>query len=118
MGLKLAHGLRHSAQQLATCGRPERRLGHGLAAQPSRRGDSRRAETRRVLCALKVRSPCAARARAVAVSRSTAAWWGLADGMVLPTTTGGAPGWRQAGGVEAGLTPQRRKPAAGTRGLR
>jgi hypothetical protein len=38
------------------------------------------------------------------VTRSTAARWGLASGKVLPASTGGAPGWRQAGGVEAGLT--------------
>jgi hypothetical protein len=29
---------------------------------------------------------------------------GLAGGKVLPTSTGGVPGWRGAGGVEAGLT--------------
>jgi hypothetical protein len=42
--------------------------------------------------------------RVGAVMRSTAARWGLAGGKVLPTSTGGAPRWHQAGGVEAGLT--------------
>jgi hypothetical protein len=42
--------------------------------------------------------------RAGAVTRSTVARWGLADGKVLPASTGGVSGWRQAGGVEAGLT--------------
>jgi hypothetical protein len=45
-GLKLAHGMRRSARGLATRGRPEGRLGHGLAAQPSQRGGSRRTKTR------------------------------------------------------------------------
>jgi hypothetical protein len=34
----------------------------------------------------------------------TAARWGLAGGKVLPASTGGVPGWRQAGGVEKRLT--------------
>jgi hypothetical protein len=34
-GLKPAHGLRRSARQLATRGRPKGRLDHGLVAQPS-----------------------------------------------------------------------------------
>jgi hypothetical protein len=45
-----------------------------------------------------------AHGRAGAVTRSTVARWGLADGKVLPASTGGVSGWRQAGGVEAGLT--------------
>jgi hypothetical protein len=39
-----------------------------------------------------------------AVTRSTAAQWGLASGKVLPVSTGGVPGWRRAGGAEVGLT--------------
>jgi hypothetical protein len=42
--------------------------------------------------------------RAGAVTRSTAARWGLAGAKVLPASTGGVPGWRRAGRVEAGLT--------------
>jgi hypothetical protein len=37
-GLKPAHGLRRSARRPTTRGHPEGRLGHGLAAQPSRGG--------------------------------------------------------------------------------
>jgi hypothetical protein len=51
-----------------------------------------------------VRSPHAAHAHADTVTRSTAAWWGLASGKVLPVSTGGVPGWQRAGGVEVGLT--------------
>jgi hypothetical protein len=103
-GLKSAHSLRHSSRRLATRGRPEGWLGHGLAAQPSRRGGLRHAETGRAPCALVVRSSRAAHACAGAVMRSTAARWGLNGGKVLSTSTGGVPGWRRAGGVEAGLT--------------
>jgi hypothetical protein len=50
--------------------------------------------------------PCGPRQRAqstLAVARSPAAWWGLADGKVLEASTGGLLGWRRAGGVEVGL---------------
>jgi hypothetical protein len=65
-----AHGLRRSARRPALRGR----LGHSLAAQPSRGGGPRRVET------------------------------GLAGVKVLPASTGGVPRWRRARRMEAGLT--------------
>jgi hypothetical protein len=73
----------------ATRGRPEGRLGHGLAARLNRGGSPRRAETG---------------ARVSTVTRSTAARWRLAGGKVLPVSTSEVPGWHRVGGVEAGLT--------------
>jgi hypothetical protein len=55
--------------------------------------------------------------RADAVTRSTAVWWGLADGEVLPLSTGGVLGWRRAGGVEAGLTVAVARRAGAQRGV-
>jgi hypothetical protein len=54
-------------------------------------------------CMLALRSLRLARACAGAVTRLTAARWGLASGKVLSMSTSGVPGWRRAGGVEAGL---------------
>jgi hypothetical protein len=79
-------------------------MGHGLVAQRRRGGGLRRAKTGHTLWALTVRSPCGACARAGAVTRSMVARWGLACSKVLSASTGGVPGWRWAGGVEAGLT--------------
>jgi hypothetical protein len=74
MGLKPAHGLRRSAQRLAMRGQSE--------GENDLRGPWQRARV------VPVR----------AVARSTAAWWRLAGGKVLPASTGGVPGWRRARG--------------------
>jgi hypothetical protein len=60
-------------------------------------------------CALTVRSPRAAHTRVGAVTRSTAARWGLASGKVSPASTGGVPGWRRARRAETGLTEEVRR---------
>jgi hypothetical protein len=103
-GLKPAYDLQRSARRPAMHGRPESRLGHGLAARPSRGGGLRRAKMGRAVRALAVRSLRVARARTGTVMRLTAVRWGLGGGKVLPASTGGVPGWRRVGGVEVGLT--------------
>jgi hypothetical protein len=43
--------------------------------------------------------------------------WGLAGGKVLPASTGGVPGWRRAGGVQAWLTLAVARRAGAERGV-
>jgi hypothetical protein len=61
--------------------RTVRRNIRGLAARPSGENGTRGLPQR---------------ARADAVTRSTAARWGLAGSKVLPASTGGVPRWRRA----------------------
>jgi hypothetical protein len=57
-GLKPAHGLRRSTRWPATRGRPEGRLGHGLAAQSRRQPATRRNGARAVRARGAVTSRC------------------------------------------------------------
>jgi hypothetical protein len=105
-GLKPAHGLRRAgengpqaaARHPTTCSRPDGRLGHGLVARPSRAEEAARDGRKRG--ARRARSRGGHR---VELTRAPARS-GLAGGKVLPASTGGVPGWRRAGEVEAGLT--------------
>jgi hypothetical protein len=71
------------------------RLGPAGRTAHAARGNARAPRTRSVVTAR-------------AVVRSTAAWWGLAGGKVLPASTGGVPGWRRARRSVAGRGGGRR----------
>jgi hypothetical protein len=123
--LKPAHGLQcmgengpwAATRRLATRGRLTSRLGPGLAARSSRRGGPRCEGMGRMPCLLTVRSLRLARACAGVVTRLTAVRWGLASGKVLSTSTSGVPGWRRAGGVQAGLPLAMAQRAGAERGV-
>jgi hypothetical protein len=95
---------RKSARDYSACpgGLPHTTGGKASWATAWRPGPAAEA-ARDALRALVVRSPRAARVCADAVTHLTVVQWGLAGGMVLSASTGGVPGWRRAGGVEAGL---------------
>jgi hypothetical protein len=83
----------------------DRQASGALAWRPGPTEEAARdAWERSAPCALTVRSLCTARGQAGAVTRSMVARWGLACSKVLSASTGGVPGWRWVGGVEAGLT--------------